>query len=163
MKHYQRLFLLLIILCSGLHHSLFAQSLQLTDILKLYSLDSSAARQFCVDKQFNVTTAGNTSANMRYGFASGDSTTRLEISYPNDSTSLNVQLNYWFNNTKAYKQFKTALRKNGFTRQSAKQIEGTLPSYAERYINKNLQVELISPGDEQPYWLFLHPVGNYTW
>ena len=126
-------------------------------------MDSSAARQFCIGKKLPLTTAGNTGANMRYHFATADSSTRLEIRYPNDSASPNVQMNYWFNSVKEYSRFKKDLRKHGFAQQSAKQVTGTLPSYAERYVNKNLQVELIRPDGKQLYWLFLHPVGDYTW
>ena len=161
MTHCKRL--LLFILCCFPFKQLFAQTLSFADILHVYSLDSSAARQFCTDKKFTLTEAGNTGANMRYQFTTADSSTRLEIRYPNDSTSLNVQMNYWFSSAGAYNHFKRDLRKHGFTRQSAKQVTGSLPSYAERYISKNMQVELIRPEGKQPYWLFLHPVGDYTW
>lgn len=163
MTRHQRLFLLLLFLLLPLS-CLFAQTLSFTDILKVYSLDSNAARQFCTGKNLALTEAGNTGATMRYRFKAADSSgTKLEINYPNDSTSLNVQLNYWFRDAKEYSHFKKTIPKNGFTRQSAKQVEGVLPSYAERYVSKNLQIELIHPEGKQPYWLFLHPVGNYTW
>jgi hypothetical protein len=163
MQHHLRSSLLLLALYCFSCTSLFAQALSFEDILKLYRLDSVAARQFCTSKQFVLAKAGNTGATMRYQFKGADTSTRLEINYPNDSTSLNVQLNYWFRSAKDYNHFRKLLPKNGFRRQRAKQVAGSLPSYVERYINKNLQVELIHPGDEQPYWLFLHPVGNYTW
>src|SRR5438270_13245008 len=138
MTRHKWIFLLLLFLLLPLS-CLFAQSLSFTDILKVYSLDSNAARQFCTGKKLALTEAGNTGATRRYQFIAADSSgTRLEINYPNDSTSLNVQLSYWFSSAKEYSRFKKAIPKNGFTRQLAKQVQGTLPAYAERYISKNL-------------------------
>src|SRR4051794_40431441 len=101
MTRHQRIYLLLLFLLVPLS-CLFAQSLSFTDILKVYSLDSSAARQFCTGKKLALTVAENTGANKRYQFKSADSSAKLEITYPNDSTSLNVQLNYWFRSAKEY-------------------------------------------------------------
>lgn len=163
MLHRQRFIFVLIFsllpLCS-----LFAQALSFTDVLKVYALDSSAARKFCIDKKWNLTQSKNDGSATRYKYETGDSSqTRLEISYPNDSTSLNTQLNFWFTNTKEYNRLKKDIKKGGFAKKETKQIEGSLSSYAERYVKKNLQIELIRPGENQPYWLFLHPVGNYIW
>ncbi len=163
MMHYQRFILLLFMLCFGSFTRLFAQTLSFDDILKLYSLDSSAARQFCTGKKWEVTTAGNTGATRRYRYTTADSSSRLEIGYPNDAASPNVQLNYWFGSAKDYNRFKKAFRKSGFMKQSTKEISGALSSYSERYVRNNLQIELIHPEGKQPYWLFLHPVGNYSW
>src|SRR4051794_32461046 len=151
MMRHQRISLLLLFLLLPLS-CLFAQTLSFTDILKVYSLDSNAARQFCASKNLALTEAGNTGATNRYQFVAADSSgTKLEINYPNDSTSLNVQLNYWFRSAKEYSYFKKAIPKNGSTRQSAKQVKGSLPPYAERYINKNLHIKLIRPKRNQPY------------
>lgn len=161
----QRKWFFFVFICSLLPvSSLFAQTLSFTDIVKVYTLDSSAARRFCIDKNWKLTEAKNDGASARYKFEKGDSSAaRLELSYPNDSTSLNVQLNYWFGNKKEYNSLKKDLKKQGFVKKQTKQIEGALSSYAERYVKKNLQIELIHPEGNQPYWLFLHPVGNYTW
>ena len=163
MTHQQRFcFIFIFFLCPL--SSLFAQSLPFADIVKIYTLDSSGARKFCIDKNWNFADAKHDGAATRYEFETGDSSqTRLEISYPNDSASLNVQLNYWFGDKKEYNNLKKAIRKQGFTRKQTKEIQGALPSYAERYVKDNMQIELIHPEGKQPYWLFLHPVGNYTW
>lgn len=141
----------------------FAQTLSLPDLLTVYHFDSSAARHFCEQKNLPLTGAKNTGAIKRYQFATPDSSTRLEINYPNDSSSLNVQLSYWFYGAKQYSHLQKSLRKAGFTRERVKDVGGSLPSHVERYVSKNLQAELINPGGKQPYWLFLHPVGNYIW
>ena len=155
----------LFLLFSCFISSVFAQTMSFANILNAYHLDSSAARQFCTGKSFALSDVKHDGATTRYQYKAGDSinSVRLEISYPNDSTSLNVQINYWFGSAKDYNGFKEAFRKNGFTRHSVKDVSGSVPAHAERYISKNLQIELIHPGDKQPYWLFLHPVGNYIW
>lgn len=145
--------------------SLFAQSLTVADLLKIYKLDSTAARQYCTDKQLPLMNADNTGSNRRYQYATPDSSYRLEIRYPNDSATLNTQMNYWFAGTGDYKKIETDLRKAGFRRLSAKQTRNsTLPPNAARYLSKSLQAELIRPqGIQKNYWLFLHPPGNYNW
>lgn len=143
---------------------LFAQALTIPDILKIHSLDSAAARQYCTDKKLPLINADNTGSNMRYQYATPDSSYRLEVVYPNDSASANVQMSYWFTGAGNYKTIEAGLRKAGFHRQSARQSGGTLPPNAARYIANALQAELIRPqGIQKSYWLFLHPVGKYTW
>ncbi len=165
MMYPQRFFLFLLIFFFCSLNSLFAQTLSLADILTLYQQDSSSARQYCIAKKFVIAEVSNDGAKERYKYQSGDtgSTARLEIFYPNDSASLNVQLNYWFADKNDYKKFQKSFRKNGFIRKSVKQVQGSVSSHAERYTSKNLQAELINPGGKQPFWLFLHPAGNYSW
>ncbi len=143
-----------------------AQSLSFSDILKIYSLDSSATQKYCRDKNWQPAERRNDGAATRYEFLPTDTShykASLDLSYPNDSTSLNVQLNYHFATRQEYDKLKEAIRKAGFKHQSSKQVKGALPSYAERYVSKNSQIELIRPEGKQLYWLFLHPVGDYTW
>lgn len=161
MKLLQTLLLFMLI---AMPATLQAQHLPLTDILQLYKLDSTAARQYCTGKQFGLAEARNTGSSARYQYAASDSSgARLEIRYPNDTASVNVQLNYWFVNAKEYAAFKTALKKQGFSREAVKDIPGSLPAHAEQYTNKTLQIELIDGSGKQPYWLFVHVVGGYTW
>ena len=143
---------------------LTAQALTMPDILKIHSLDSAGARQYCTDKKLPLVTAGNTGSNRRYQYATADSAYRLEIIYPNDSSSLNSQINYWFIGGGNYKTIVAGLRKAGFHHLSKKQTGGTLPANVDRYVANALQAELIRPqGIQKSYWLFLHPVGNYNW
>ena len=156
---------ILLVVCSLLpFSSVFAQSLTVADLLKIYNLDSTSARQYCTDKQLPLTVADNTGSNRRHQYATPDSNYRLEIRYPNDSASLNVQMNYWFTGTSEYKKIEEDLRKAGFHKLWTKQAGSTLPANASRYLSKNLQAELIRPqGIQKSYWLFLHPPGNYNW
>lgn len=147
-----------------LSSSLPAQSLTVTDLIKIYSLDSTAAREYCISKHLPLINADNTGSNKRYQYATPDSSYRLEIRYPNDSASLNVQLNYWFTTEDDYKKIETGLRKAGLHKLSTKQMSNTLPGNVSRYLSKNMQAELIRPeGIQKSYWLFLHPPGNYNW
>lgn len=155
---------LLMILTTIPLSSLFAQSLTVPDLLKIHSLDSAAAKQYCMNKKLPLTNAGNTGSNLRYQFATPDSSYRLEIRYPNDSSSINIQMNYWFMGSANYKKIEAGLHKAGFRKQTSGQTGSTLPPNADRYVANALQAELIRPeGIQKSYWLFLHPVGNYNW
>lgn len=155
---------LLICFFSCFSFSLTAQSLTIPDLLKLYNLDSTAAQQYCAAKKLPLINADNTGANKRYQYTTPDSSYRLEIRYPNDSASVNVQLSYWFAGASEYKNIEMGMRKAGFRKLSAKQSGGTLPANAARYVANALQIELIKPeGIQKSYWLFLHPAGSYNW
>ena len=141
--------------------SLLAQVLTLEDVLQIDSLDSTSARQYCTGKQLPLVTSGNTGATRRYQFCTPDSSNRLEINYPNDHSSPNIQINYWFTGEGQYKNMQEDFIKLGFHRQSAQET-GSVPFNAERYIAKNLQAELIRQQGKQSFWLFLHSVGHYS-
>ncbi len=160
-KQLARLFLFAALL---LCFSSFAQKLQLEDLLTIYHSDSTAVKQFCTDKKFILKQTRDAGASTSLRFEAADSSkTSVEVIFPKDTSTHNVQLNYKFGDKRAYNNFKKTFRKNGFTKAGGKQPQAPFSAHAERYINKNIQLEFIRSDAKPPYWIFLHPTGEFSW
>jgi hypothetical protein len=144
---------------------LSAQGLKLTELLKIYSLDSLSLKEFCRIKQFDHLRITEDSWIYSYNFQSSvNGKISFIKTFPKDHSD-QFFLYYYFNEKQDFKDFKDSLKVNGFKKlRSYNMFPQRTPLYdlRETYITKTLELELsMSNVDNTKYTLLLYKRVNY--
>jgi hypothetical protein len=129
------------------------QYLQFDDMLKIHSLDSISLKQFCADKGHDLKKVTGTNYSVSYTFQSKKKrSSYFTRTFPRD-TSRQVQLYYYLNNAKAYRELKSSARAAGFVFSKKYALPARYPDMqneVERYIKDALELDFeisnVGPG-----------------
>src|SRR6188508_1165822 len=104
-----------IILFSNFSYS-FGQSLALDDIFKIYSLDSIALKQFCIEKNFKLDFIDENDWVFEYSFQSNpDKKISVHRTFPKGEHAGSF-VRYFFNDQQEYKNFESLIKARDFVR-----------------------------------------------
>ena len=120
-----------------------AQTLQIDDVFKAYSLDSVDLKQFCLEKKFHLNEVSEDSYRSTQTYQSDDNNKISFVrTFPKRGTS--VFFYYYFDDQYEYKNFKKLIKTKGFKYDRSYEMfpNSKQSDYRERYNSDKLTFEL---------------------